>query len=777
MTPRDNESSTSAGQNGPADTFDRIKQSSALEHRIFEEALQKASEELNRKIEESTAKLRATTARLQTLLQALPDIVLFKDPQGRYQLINRAAEEALGTTLEKIKGKTVDDLLPADTARQCRLSEREAIRNHRSIRVEESRNLPDGRTLYYDTIKVPIYDDCGEPQGVIAVSRDVTEKKRIEHSLQQSEAGYRALFEGLPDAIFLADPETGLILDANRAASRLMKRPVAELIGLHQSDLHPQHGERQMTEPFVKHTMATTTESTVDPIESAVLRPDGSTVPVEIMAGFVELNGKQVLQGVFRDITERRKAEERLLESEARHRTLFNNAMDAIFLLEIDEEKGNPRYLDVNDIACERYGYSREELVTMSPMDIVPPEYHNEIGKKMRSLVQSGTARAEIRTVTKSGKIIPVEINSQMFSMGGKKVVLTISRDITERWKAEEALKEANARLETLVQSIPDLVAFKDTEGRHLVVNKALEKFMGMSSEELLGKSAEDIFPPADAAECNLSDRMAMQSPVSIRSEEQVSAGDSPIFLDTIKSPVHDENGRVIGLAMVSRDITDLKKAELQIRASLQEKEVLLKEVHHRVKNNMQIISSLLNLQSGQIEDQNLVEIFKESQNRIKAMALVHRNLYQSQDLAHLDFRGYIRSLIGGLFKSYGIRPDRVKMQLDINDVPLGIDHAVLIGLLINELVSNSFKHAFVNEKEGEIEVGLRQKPDGEIELTVGDNGIGLPKDMDVRKTESLGLQLVTSLAENQLKGKVEVVRGEGTFFRIGFRAEDSMAG
>lgn len=214
------------------------------------------------------------------------------------------------------------------------------------------------------------------------------------------------------------------------------------------------------------------------------------------------------------------------------------------------------------------------------------------------------------------------------------------------------------------------------------------------------------------------------------------------------------KDGKVVSIQVITRDITERKQAEEHIKASLREKEVLLQEVHHRVKNNMQIISSLLNLQSRHIEDDQLLEMFRDSQNRIKSMALVHEKLYQSEDLASIDFKEYIKSLVNSLFQSCRVDAGGIALKIDVEDVSLGSAYGVPCGLIINKLVSNCVKHAFPENRRGKITIKLHQCKENEIELIV----------------DSLGLRLVTILAEDQLKGKIRVDRKKGTEVSITFK-------
>ncbi|MBF0405038.1 histidine kinase dimerization/phosphoacceptor domain -containing protein [Candidatus Magnetominusculus xianensis] len=214
------------------------------------------------------------------------------------------------------------------------------------------------------------------------------------------------------------------------------------------------------------------------------------------------------------------------------------------------------------------------------------------------------------------------------------------------------------------------------------------------------------------------------------------------------------------------REIIKLNEA---LMASLTEKEVLLREIHHRVKNNMQVISSLLRLQARYVKDNKLSAMFKDSEHRIRSMALIHEKLYNSKDLSRIDFGDYVKNLCSGLFSSYGVNKRDIRFNVDTDEISMGIDTAIPCGLIINELISNSLKYAFKKSHKGEISVRLRKLQGNEYELTVGDTGVGLDEDIDFRTTESLGLQLVTSIAESQLHGKITLDRTKGTVFRIKF--------
>jgi two-component sensor histidine kinase len=218
------------------------------------------------------------------------------------------------------------------------------------------------------------------------------------------------------------------------------------------------------------------------------------------------------------------------------------------------------------------------------------------------------------------------------------------------------------------------------------------------------------------------------------------------------------------------RDRTaELADVNETLRASLTEKELLLKEIHHRVRNNLQIVSSLLNLQSDHVEDAATLAALRDSQDRVRAMAQIHEKLYQSEGLARIDVADYIRSITTSLFASYGVRQEQIALSLDVDEVPLGLETAIPCGLIINELISNALKHAFPGGRPGGVQVELKAQGEGRLLLRVSDDGVGLPEHFDVKRSRSLGLQLVYALTD-QLDGTVDVQHAPRTTFEVRFQ-------
>jgi len=230
-------------------------------------------------------------------------------------------------------------------------------------------------------------------------------------------------------------------------------------------------------------------------------------------------------------------------------------------------------------------------------------------------------------------------------------------------------------------------------------------------------------------------------------------------------SPIETEEGVLVSAAI--RDISERKLVETRLRSSLKEKEVLLKEIHHRVKNNLQIVSSMLSLQMQKLSDTKAIELVKESQSRVRSIALFHEKLYQSRDLGRVEMAEYLRGLANDLFATYGVNPDDIVLAVHAEDIPLDVDAAISCGLIVNELVSNALKHAFPADRKGQVAITLRSAGT-DVVLEVADNGVGVPADFDFRSRSTLGLKLVAIFTE-QVAGAMDLTREGGTRFSLRF--------
>ncbi len=346
-----------------------------------------------------------------------------------------------------------------------------------------------------------------------------------------------------------------------------------------------------------------------------------------------------------------------------------------------------------------------------------------------------------------------------------------LNREIDERKQAEESLRKSEEKYRTLIENAGEAI---------IVAQDGVIKFANPKGEELYGRSQEELASRPLTHFIYEEDREM----VGERHKRRLKGEEPPM---AYSFRIADKNGDIkwVELSVVlfswddrpatlcfMTDITERKQAEEQVKASLKEKEVLLSEIHHRVKNNMQVIISLLRLRADKIEDKKYADMFKEGEDRIRSMALVHEQLYQTKDFANIDFGEYIKSLAKGLFTSHGVDTNKIKLNIEIKAVSLDIENAIPCGLIINELVSNSLKYAFPQGKEGKISISLRLINGDEFELSVSDDGVGIPEDLDIRNMESMGLDLVTVLAEDQLDGKIDLNRTGGTRYHIRFKMQ-----
>jgi two-component system, sensor histidine kinase PdtaS len=318
-----------------------------------------------------------------------------------------------------------------------------------------------------------------------------------------------------------------------------------------------------------------------------------------------------------------------------------------------------------------------------------------------------------------------------------------------------------------------DAIISVDTGHRIMLFNHGAERMFGYTAQEVKGKPL-DILLPASLGEIHRQhihefDKSAVTSRrMGERSVIHGRRRDGSEFPAEASISKVEANGQTM-FTVIMRDVTRRTQAEEQLKASVREKEALLKEIHHRVKNNLQVISSLLSLQARAVADETTRKKFHESRDRIQSMALLHESLYQSDSLAWIDFPEYIRQLADHLFRSYGVTAERIRLRTDLDRLFLNMDTAVPCGLIINEIISNSLKYAFPEGREGEIHVELREGEDGNARLSVADNGIGLDPGFDWVNARSLGLRLVRTLAQ-QLDAKLDVGPGPGTSFQLTFR-------
>ena len=376
-------------------------------------------------------------------------------------------------------------------------------------------------------------------------------------------------------------------------------------------------------------------------------------------------------------------------------------------------------------------------------------------------------AGRDLNALRKDGSEFPVEIGLNPIETEEGTMVLSAIVDISTRKRLEERFRQ-------VVESAPNAMVMINHQGVIEMVNAQTERVFGYQREEMLGRSVEMLVPERfRGAHPGL--RAAffhdpLSRPMGAGRDLYALRKDGSEFpVEIGLNPIETEEGTLVLSAVV--DISDRKHREEGIRGALREKEVLLGEIHHRVKNNLQIVHSLLDLQSARLSDPLVQEMLRDSQNRIRSMALIHQTLYSSKDFAKVDFDLFLDALAPNLIGSYGVDAERIRLVVDVVQVALPIDAAVPCGLVVNELISNALKHAFRPGQDGEITVSLKRHSLNEVTLSVADNGSGLPDGVDATNTATLGLQLVSLLTE-QLGGVLTINRVNPTRFLLCFPIE-----
>jgi PAS domain S-box-containing protein len=729
-------------------------------------------------------------------------------------------------------------------------------------------------------------DTAGQPRMLAGTNTDITERKRAEKAVLDSEMRYRTLIETSSDAIFVLELN-GKIRSANRAAVEMHGYDRSQLLSMHMQDLDLPDAVAKIPE-----RMERLQNGEVLTFQVMHRRHDGSIFPVEVVASSVEIDGECLVLAFDRDITKRKEAESALLEAERRQRL----ALDAGQMGTWEWDLGTDR-LVWDQTQEEIFGYQPgafdqslttfKALIFQEDLTAIETVLADAIdGKDFVGEFRIRRLDGEIRWIHGNGAMIPAKDGRHARLVG-------INYDITARKNAEQALLEEKTLLQALFDSLPGIVFAFDQSGRYLRWNHNYERWLGWTDAEMgqitvlmtvaeqhrehVSAVIQEVFEKGESStELNALAKDGREVPLfctgvrvslngkpcvvgfgiditrRLATEKALRLSESRLTeaqriarlgyweadLQTGITWWSDEEYRIFGvnpeayqpsqeaffkslhpddrekhetalnemletgtftpcqfriirpdgteryvyeearivqregiaplLHGVTRDVTEKAQADMALRASLHEKEALLKEIHHRVKNNLQVISSLLNLQASRVTHPIASEVLAESQNRVRAMALVHETLYRSDDLARVDIARYLEELCGYLFRSFGVDSNRIILRLNVTHVVLSLDRAIPCGLIVNEIVSNSLKYAFPENRVGTVTVELHLNSNETINMAISDDGIGLPSDLVVDQTPSLGLQLVCILTE-QLGGHLTLDRSHGTRFEISF--------
>jgi PAS domain S-box-containing protein len=741
--------------------------------------------------------LRESERTLSTLMNNLPGMAYRcnYDNDWTMQFVSKGCFELTGyrpVDLVENKKLSYNDLINPEDREKVRRRVVNALDKKKPYVLSYKIRAASGEVKWVWEKGEGVFSDEGKLLFLEGFIIDATERQKFEVELKRSRENYKSLVDYSPDGVFIHID--GKVVFANPSATKL--------VGIKNSEDAPNYSLFDFLLPeYRPHILERITKviqgEPQEFVELKIRTLAGEIKEVETKPILIKFNGKDAVLTVVHDIstqkqlvkeqmraqiaeetnelleqeiTKRKVIQLQLQESQKYTRLLISSSLDMICA---SDKLGF--VTEFNAAAQRTFGYTAEEVIGKH-VGMLYEDPAQRIRITDEQLYTKGVYAGEVYNIRKNGERFIAFLSASVLKNEAGEIVgaMGVSRDISELKQAEEQLRAQSAKLNAVFESSSHLIwtldpnlcltSFNQNYARFFKNHYGKEVYEGlnMAAGEMVSSNEYNTF-------------WVQKDKAVLRGERQhfetklVDVSGNTIWREIYLNPIFDENGAVREISGIGNDITEKKLAEEKIRQSLQEKEVLLKEVHHRVKNNLQVISSILNLQSSYVKDQGTLNILKESQNRIKSMAFIHESLYQTKDFTSINFSEYVVNLSHNLIQSYSNFDNEIKLNLDIQNVFLNLDLAIPCGLIINEIVSNALKYAFV-DKTGDCEVSVKMTlSDENLVLEVADNGIGLPKEIDYRNTQSLGLQLVVTLTD-QLNGTIEMDSANGTKYTIIFK-------
>lgn len=703
--------------------------------------------------------------------------------ENKYEFVNDAFIEMTGYTMDEInnlpQSEISEMIYPPDRARVAGEYKKWVNSKFSGILHIDYRMYNKNKNIIWlDTYTYPEFGNGTNPSALVQICIDITEKKKAEETLVQSELKFRAVAETLRAGILIIKGEK--IVYSNPYAMEISGYSEKELTSINFWEIiHPDY-----IEEVKKRVQSRFKKEFVEPdYEFKIITKSKEERWVRANAELMDYEGEKAILSITIDITEIKRAESALILSESKFRAVAESMPAEIVIYQ------GTKYIYANPYAEILTGYSVEEIVGQNFWEFTHPEFKEtakERGlKRLRGELTPD--RYEMKILTKSGEEKWLDYSASVFELNGEPAVLGTAVDITKRKLTESALSESDERYRAFIQQSTEgiyRIEFKkpiDTAKGAEEQVKLMFKygFIGecnditaslygfKSSAELIGKGLDHFLVPDDEASYDfLCDFIKSGYRTNNKQSNEINKDGKTVYFANNAIGIR-EDGHLLRMWVIRRDITDMKKSEEMLKHSLFEKEVLLKEIHHRVKNNLQIVTSLLKLQSAYITDKKSKELFKESQNRVQSMALIHQRLYQSKNIGSINISEYSKTLITQIMQSFGVDFSKIIVQVKAENIFMTIDNAIPCGLIINELATNSLKHAFPDNRGGNISLKIVYI-DNDYEIDFSDNGIGISKEFDIGKTSSFGLKLVKTLVD-QVKGSIQIISENGTKFRIKF--------
>jgi PAS domain S-box-containing protein len=704
------------------------------------------------------------------ILQTAMDGFWLLDKEGRLLEVNETYCRLSGYTAPELLTMRISDLDAGETVEgTARHIQRIIARGE--DRFESRHRRKDGSEFDVEVSAQYRPTDGGR---FVAFLRDITERKRAEAALQLTKFS----IEHAADALFWITPDARIV-DVNAAACRSLGYTREELLQLRVPDVDARYNAALWPQHFSELRRRGSMT-----FESEQITKAGRRFQVEIVANYVEHGGEERNCAFVRDISERKQAEAALQASEEKYRTLVDNLSLGVVV------HGSDTGIQFsNRVAADLLGLTEDQLRGKTALDprwcfLQDDELPMPISEyPVNRVLASGEGfQGQVVGVSRPDRAEPVWALCNAYPVKNGKgetvqAVITFS-DITERKLAEKAARLTSDRLLLAVRAGKVATWDWDIVNDHLMWDEAMYRLYGGSPEEFSGAYEAWLqgVHPGDRAGEHDKIQQTLSGFGNYDSEFRVVWQDKSVhYIQANGFVQRDASGRPVRMLGTNWDITERKKADELLRESLREKEALLKEVHHRVKNNLQVITSLLRMEARRSEHPATKSVLQEMKSRILSMALLHESLYRSGTFAVVDLGGYLTQLTNQSFRALVTRPGAIQLRLELTSVQVEMDQALPCGLIVNELISNCLKHGFPDGRTGEVWI-LLQPVDGGLQLRVSDSGVGLPADFESKQGNSLGLQLVANLAR-QLDGRLEVGPGPGANFAVTFTPKQSKLG
>ena len=692
---------------------------------------------------------------VKTILKTTIDGFYTVDENGKILEVNDSYCSMIGYSQDELLKMGIKDIEVIDTEEI--IKERiQHIFKYGYAHFETKHRRKDGRII---DIEASVNFLVEDKLKLFCFMRDTTDRKTKEAELLKSEEKFSKAFNKAPLLFSLTDMETGEFIEVNETSVNISGFSREELIGKKSEDLGwIDHSDRQ------KLLNALKKDGEINGVELNLHAKNNRQVIVLYYSTIIQIDGNNIILSISQDITEYKRTQAALMQSEERFKQIYNNSLEAILYTNPD---GGEIY-SANPAACSILGMSENEIISRGRDNVINMnDIQLPAAFKLRK--ETGKYEGQLNLIKKSGEIFPAYVSTSIFNDNeGVRRSIILFHDITEQKKTEQNLIQSEEKYSRLVENSPEGIGIY-RDGKIFYMNPMGIKLLKANSiEDILGKPVLNFVHPdyIDIVKDRMLNMKLNEKPVETL-EEKFLRIDGTSF-DVAVTAIPIIFGGISATSVIFRDITERKESQNQIEKSLREKEILLKEIHHRVKNNFQKIISLISLQAEMIEDVKILRAFEDLQSRLISMSIIHELMYGTGDFEGVDAKDYVGRLTGFLMQTYSTT-SRIKLNLDIDNFSIDIESITPCGLIINEIISNSLKYAFPGNVEGNINV-LFKKSNDEYNLVVSDDGIGIKEKIDFESHKSLGLRLIEMLTR-QLKGKLEVNQQEkGLRFSIKFK-------